>query len=145
MAALKAHLARVKPGDYVAMTQYVDETPARDEAILKIRKHLRDGLKVATTTGYGPRFLHSTGQLHKGGSDAGVFLQLTADDGADVPIPDFPCGFATLVKAQALGDYQSLSSRHRRAVSLHLGSDVDAGLAKLHGLIHEIIGHHTAS
>ncbi len=127
VGVLKAHFARVKPGDYVAITQYIDETPARDEAILKLRKHLRDALKVATTTGYGPRFLHSTGQLHKGGSDAGVFLQMTADDGADVPIPDFPCGFATLVKAQSLGDFQSLASRHRRAVSLHLGSDVERG------------------
>ena len=141
-AVLKAHFARVKPGDYVAITQYFDETPARDEAILKLRKHLRDALKVATTTGYGPRFLHSTGQLHKGGSDAGVFLQLTADDGADLPIPGFPCGFATLVKAQALGDFQSLASRNRRALSLHLGSDVETGLKTLHAMVHEIIGHH---
>ncbi len=145
VGVLRAHFARVKPGDYVAITQYVDETPARDEAILKLRRHLRDALKVATTTGYGPRFLHSTGQLHKGGSDAGVFLQLTADDGADVPIPNFPCGFATLVKAQSLGDFQSLASRHRRAISLHLGGDVEKGLATLHGMIHEIIGHHAAS
>ncbi len=65
---LKAHFARVKPNDYVAVTQYFDETPARDEAIAKLRLHLRDALKVATTTGYGPRFLHSTGQLHKGGA-----------------------------------------------------------------------------
>ncbi len=141
VAALRAHFARVKPGDYVAVTQYFDETPTRDEAILKLRRHLRDGLKVATTTGYGPRFLHSTGQLHKGGADNGVFLQLTADDGADLPIPDFPCGFATLVKAQALGDFQSLASRHRRALSLNLGADVEKGLATLHGMIHEIIGH----
>ena len=145
VAALKAHFGRVKPGDYVAITQYIDETPARDEALQKLRRHLRDGLKVATTTGYGPRFLHSTGQLHKGGSDAGVFLQLTADDGADIPIPDFPCGFATLAKAQSLGDFQSLAKRHRRAVSLHLGNDVDAALPKLHAMIHEIIGHHPAS
>ena len=88
VGVLKAHFARVKTGDYVAITQYVDETPARDEALLKLRKHLRDALKVATTTGYGPRFLHSTGQLHKGGGDNGVFLQMTADDGADLPIPD---------------------------------------------------------
>jgi len=144
VGVLKAHFARVKPGDYVAMTQYIDELPVRDEAILKLRRHIRDGLKVATTTGYGPRFLHSTGQLHKGGGDNGVFLQITADDGADVPIPDFPCGFATLVKAQALGDFQSLASRHRRALSLHLGGDVDKGLATLHSMIHEVIGHHSA-
>ena len=145
VGVLKAHFGRVKAGDYVAITQYIDMSPARDEAILKLRRHIRDTLKVATTTGYGPRFLHSTGQLHKGGSDAGVFLQLTADDGADVPIPDFPCGFATLVKAQALGDFQSLAKRHRRAVNLHLGSDVEKGLATLHQMIHEVIGHHPAS
>ncbi len=143
-AVLKAHFDRVKPGDYVAITQYFDETPGRDEAILKLRRHLRDALKVATTTGYGPRFLHSTGQLHKGGSDGGVFLQLTAEDGADLPIPGYPCGFATLVKAQALGDFQSLASRNRRALGLNLGSDVEKGLATLHGLIHEILGHHHA-
>jgi len=144
VGVLKAHFARVKPGDYVAITQYIDETPTRDEAILKLRRHIRDALKVATTTGYGPRFLHSTGQLHKGGGDNGVFLQITADDGSDVPIPDFPCGFATLVKAQALGDFQSLATRHRRALSLHLGGDVEKGLATLHSMIHEIIGHHPA-
>ena len=141
-AVLKAHLGRVKPGDYVAITQYFDETPGRDEAILKLRKHLRDALKVATTTGYGPRFLHSTGQLHKGGSDAGVFLQLTAEDGADVAIPGYPCGFATLVKAQALGDFQSLAKRNRRALSINVGKDVEAGLKTLHEIVHEIIGHH---
>ena len=142
VGVLKAHFDRVKPDDYVAITQYFDELPTRDEAILKLRRHLRDALKVATTTGYGPRFLHSTGQLHKGGSDQGVFLQLTAEDGEDVPIPDFPCGFATLVKAQALGDFQSLASRDRRALSLNLGKDVEKGLSTLHHLIHEVFGHH---
>ena len=142
VAVLKAHFERVKKHDYVAVTQYFDQTPSRDEAIAKLRLHLRDSLKVATTTGYGPRFLHSTGQLHKGGADNGVFLQMTAEDGQDVAIPDFPCGFATLVKAQALGDFESLASRHRRALNLHLGGDVDKALATFHGLIHEVIGHH---
>ena len=112
---LKHHFGRVKPGDYVAITQYFDETDHREAIVQAIRLYVRDALKVATTTGYGPRFLHSTGQLHKGGPDTGVFLQLTADDGADLPIPEQPFGFATLVKAQALGDFQSLASRHRRA------------------------------
>jgi transaldolase / glucose-6-phosphate isomerase len=132
---LKAHLGRVKPGDYVAITQYVDEQTTRDETILAIRTAIRDTFKVATTTGYGPRFLHSTGQLHKGGSDAGVFIQLTASDGNDVPIPGEPFGYATLVTAQALGDFQSLAKRHRRAINVNLGSDVDKGLATLKGLL----------
>lgn len=139
IAALRAHFARVRPGDYVAITQYIDELPERDVLLQSMRSHIRDTLKVATTTGYGPRFLHSTGQLHKGGSDAGVFLQITADDGADLPIPGEPFGFATLVKAQALGDYQSLATRHRRALRVHLGSDVDRGLATLAGWIEEAV------
>ena len=90
---------------------------------------------MATTTGYGPRFLHSTGQLHKGGPPSGVFLQLTADDGADLPIPGQPFGFATLVKAQHLGDFASLAKRNRRALRLHLGADVDHGLKMLQELV----------
>jgi transaldolase/glucose-6-phosphate isomerase len=132
---LKAHLGRVKPGDYVAITQYIDERPARDTSIQAMRTAVRDKLKVATTTGYGPRFLHSTGQLHKGGSDEGVFLQLTANDGEDVPIPGQPFGYAVLVEAQALGDFQSLAKRHRRAMNVHLGADVDKGLATLKSLL----------
>jgi len=132
---LRAHLGRVKPGDYVAITQYIDEQARRDETILAIRTEIRDTLKVATTTGYGPRFLHSTGQLHKGGSDAGVFIQLTASDGNDVPIPGEPFGYATLVTAQALGDFQSLAKRHRRAINVNLGSNVDKGLATLKDLL----------
>jgi len=139
VAALKAHFGRVKPGDYVAITQYFDESEARDETLQTLRTALRDTLKVATTTGYGPRFLHSTGQFHKGGPDTGVFLQLTADDGKDIPIPGQPFGFATLVKAQALGDLQSLTSRHRRAVNLDLGPDVDKGLKTLLTLIKEAV------
>ncbi len=121
------------------MTQFFEECESRDATLLAIRTHLRDTLKVATTTGYGPRFLYSTGQLHKGGPDTGVFLQLTADDGEDVPIPNHPFGFGTLIKAQALGDFQSLASRNRRVLGLHLGSDVDKGLAMLHALIQEAI------
>lgn len=140
LACLKEHLGRVQPGDYVAMTQYFDEAEERDGVIQSIRTGIRDRLKVATTTGYGPRFLHSTGQLHKGGGGNGVFLQLTADDGADLEIPGEPFGFAVLVKAQALGDFQSLASRGRRALNLHLGKDVPGGLKALEGLIREALG-----
>jgi transaldolase/glucose-6-phosphate isomerase len=133
--AIKAHLARVKPGDYIALLNYIEETPEHEEVIQAIRTHLRDATKCATTTGYGPRFLHSTGQLHKGGSDAGVFLQVTAPDTRDVPIPGEPYSFSTLKQAQALGDFRSLSTRGRRAIRVDLGGDVLGGLRRLQTLI----------
>ncbi len=133
--AIKAHLARVKPGDYIALLDYIEETPEHEAAIQAIRTHLRDATKCATTTGYGPRFLHSTGQLHKGGSDAGVFIQITAPDSRDVPIPGEPYSFNTLKQAQALGDFRSLASRGRRAIRIDLGANVLSGLKRLHELI----------
>ncbi len=129
-AAIATLLEKVKPGDYVAITEYFVETPARDKMIEQIRASIARERHVATTTGYGPRFLHSTGQLHKGGADNGVFLQLTADSD-DLPIPGEKFGFGVLARAQSLGDFQSLASRQRRALRVHLGSDVDAGLAWL--------------
>jgi hypothetical protein len=129
--AISALLAKVKPGDYVALTEYFAESTARNERIAKIRETIARELHVATTTGYGPRFLHSTGQLHKGGADNGVFLQLTGGGSQDVPIPGEKFGFGVLVRAQAIGDFQSLTSRNRRAISVDLGADVDRGLDKL--------------
>src|SRR5213083_3061467 len=102
-----------------------------DRRIHAARLRLRDRLKVATTVGYGPRFLHSTGQLHKGGPNTGVFLQLTADAPNDLPVPGESYTFATLRDAQALGDLQVLKRRGRRALRVHLGADIDAGLAAL--------------
>jgi transaldolase/glucose-6-phosphate isomerase len=128
---ITAHLGRAHAGDYIAMLDYIMETPEHEEVIQAIRTHLRDALHVATTTGYGPRFLHSTGQLHKGGPASGVFIQVTADNAVDVPLPNEPFTFGVLKQAQALGDFQSLSSRHRRALRLHLGTDVEAGLRTL--------------
>ncbi len=137
--ALRSHLARAKAGDYIAMLDYIEETPEHEKLIQHIRGHLRDATKCATTTGYGPRFLHSTGQLHKGGSDAGVFMQLTAPDTTDLPIPNQPYTFSTLKQAQALGDFRSLASRGRRAIRIDLGADVQAGLTRLHELIGEAL------
>ncbi len=117
------------------MLNYIEETPEHETVIQAIRAHLREATKCATTTGYGPRFLHSTGQLHKGGSDAGVFLQVTAPDTTDLPIPNQPYTFSTLKQAQALGDFRSLASRGRRAVRVDLGPDVHAGLKRLHSII----------
>ena len=124
-------LSAVKPGDYVALTEYFPQTPKRDEKIAEIRATIARALHVATTTGYGPRFLHSTGQLHKGGPANGVFLQLTGGGGEDLPIPGETFGFGVLVRAQAIGDLQSLTSRKRRAVSIDLGSDIERGLERL--------------
>ncbi|HEV2799143.1 MAG TPA: bifunctional transaldolase/phosoglucose isomerase [Pyrinomonadaceae bacterium] len=134
-AAIKAHLARAGAGDYIALLDYFEETPEYEKVIQSIRTHLRDTTRCATTTGYGPRFLHSTGQLHKGGSAAGVFLQLTAPDIKDLPIPGQPYTFSTLKQAQALGDFRSLSTRGRRAIRVDLGADVQAGLNRLQELI----------
>ena len=130
-AFITAHLSRTHAGDYVAMLDYIMETDEHEELIQAIRTHLRDALQVATTTGYGPRFLHSTGQLHKGGPASGVFIQVTAENAVDVPLPNEAFTFGVLKQAQALGDFQSLSSRHRRAIRLHLGTDVAAGLRTL--------------
>ncbi|HEU0184609.1 MAG TPA: bifunctional transaldolase/phosoglucose isomerase [Blastocatellia bacterium] len=130
-AFITAHLKRVKPGDYVAMLDYIQETDENEALIQATRKHLRDALRVATTTGYGPRFLHSTGQLHKGGDSSGVFIQITADDSKDVSIVGEPFTFGVLKQAQALGDFQSLASRDRRAIRIHLGNDVPGGLRTL--------------
>ena len=133
-------LSMVTPGDYVALTEYFAQTPKRDELLAEIRAEISQNLRVATTTGYGPRFLHSTGQLHKGGSDAGVFIQLTSDDAQDVPIPGEKFGFSVLKQSQALGDFQSLASRGRRAIRIDLGRDIDGGLQWLLETVKESVG-----
>ena len=129
--AIASILAKVRPGDYVALTEYFAETNRRNELIAGIRETIARELRVATTTGYGPRFLHSTGQLHKGGADNGVFLQLTGGPQRDVEIPDETFGFGALVRAQAIGDIESLARRGRRAISIDLGTDVEKGLEAL--------------
>ena len=128
---LRAHLARIRPRDYVALTAYLQSTPAITEALGAIRLHVRDHFKVATTVGYGPRFLHSTGQLHKGGGDNGIFLQFTADDPVDLLIPGEPHSFGVMKAAQALGDLQSLQSRKRRALRVHISGSIEAGLRRV--------------
>ena len=133
--ALRAHLATVKQGDYIALLNYIEETPAIEARLQEIRTLLRDTTKCATTTGYGPRFLHSTGQMHKGGPDTGVFFQITAKDERDFPVPGEPYSFSILKQAQALGDFRSLVAHGRRALRVDLGADVLAGLQRLHELI----------
>ena len=132
---IAAHLKRVKAGDYVALLDYFLESDAHEALVQAIRLAIHGKHKVATTTGYGPRFLHSTGQLHKGGGDNGVFIQLTADDNPDVALPGELFSFGVLKQAQALGDFQSLASRDRRAIRVHLcghlGTDIARGLRQL--------------
>jgi hypothetical protein len=127
-------LSKATAGDYVALTEYIAESPERDRVIADIRKTIAAALRVATTTGYGPRFLHSTGQLHKGGGANGIFVQMVSESD-DIAIPGEPFGFGVLSRAQALGDFQSLASRGRRAIRIDLGRDVDGGLKKLGELV----------
>lgn len=128
---LIAHLGRVGRGDYVAINAYVERTDAVHAIFQRIRTAIGHKLQVATTLGYGPRFLHSTGQLHKGGPNSGVFIQITCDDSADLPIPGESYSFGVLKAAQALGDMQSLTSRNRRVIRIHLDANVEKGLARL--------------
>ena len=133
--AISAHCAKIKSGDYVALLAYIEETPETEAALQEIRTIIRDSTGNATTVGYGPRFLHSTGQLHKGGPDSGVFIQITAPDKVDFQVPEAPYTFSVLKDAQALGDFQSLEKHGRRAIRVDLGSDVLSGLAKLSAVL----------
>ncbi|HEX9038825.1 MAG TPA: bifunctional transaldolase/phosoglucose isomerase [Ktedonobacterales bacterium] len=119
------------PGDYFALLAYIQRTPETEAALQRIRLRLRDLRAVATTLGYGPRFQHSTGQLHKGGPNTGVFVQFVARDAVDATIPGAPYTFGTLKAAQALGDLQSLIAHGRRAVRIDLGAHIATGLAEL--------------
>jgi len=127
-AAVAAIVAQMRPGDYVAFNAYVPMNAQTEEALQRVRVAVRDAQRVATTVGFGPRFLHSTGQLHKGGSDEGVFFQLTYDAPFDLAIPGM-VGFRMLQRAQALGDFESLDKRSRRGIRIHFPGELDAGLA----------------
>ncbi len=129
---LRAHLGRIREGDYVALLAYLDRNPAHAEALTRMRLAIRGSRRVATCLGFGPRFLHSTGQAYKGGPNTGLFLQITAESAADLPIPGRRFSFATVEAAQARGDFDVLAERGRRALRVHLkGGDVAGGLATL--------------
>jgi hypothetical protein len=119
---LAAHFGRAGAGDYIAILAYLAPTPATDQLLQRVRPPLRDALAVATTVGYGPRYLHSTGQFHKGGPAKGVFLQVTARDRNRLRIPELPYGFSLLKQAQAEGDFEALQSRNKPILRLHLES-----------------------
>jgi len=138
--ALARFVRSTATGDYIALMAFIHQTDARDEIFDDIRSTLRDATKAATTFGYGPRFLHSTGQLHKGGPNTGVFIQLVGDNRDTLPIPGRPFDFGTLVAAQALGDLQSLRAHGRRVVRIDLGADVDASLAALRRTVTKMAG-----
>jgi transaldolase/glucose-6-phosphate isomerase len=130
-AAIAAHFRRVGRGDYVAINAYLAMSPENQRALSRLRDLLTQRLGVPTSVGFGPRFLHSTGQLHKGGANNGVFLQLTADDPRDLPVPGQAYSFGVLKQAQALGDFAVLSQRGRRALQLHLPAASPAELEAL--------------
>jgi hypothetical protein len=128
---LRAHLAQIHPGDYFAVLAFLPMFPEHEAAIQVFRHKVRDAKRVATCLGFGPRFLHSTGQDYKGGPNTGVFLQITAEHAINVAIPGQKLSFGVVIDAQAAGDLAVLESRGRRAVRVHLGADVAAGLKAL--------------
>ncbi len=134
-AYLKAHLSRLCAGDYFALLAYLERNDDNHEQLQAIRHAVRDAKRVATCLGYGPRFLHSTGQAYKGGPNTGVFLQITCDDAVDLPVPDQKYTFGVVKAAQAQGDFQILAERGRRVLRVHLGQDVIQGLGRLRELM----------
>lgn len=138
-AYLRAHFDRLKAGDYVALLAYIDRNELHQIQLQTLRQMIRDAKHVATCVGFGPRFLHSTGQAYKGGPNTGVFLQITCDDAIDFPVPQQKYGFSVVKAAEARGDFQVLAERARRALRVHLGTDVRAGLATLQTILAQIL------
>jgi transaldolase/glucose-6-phosphate isomerase len=136
---LKKHLARIGAGDYFALLGYITMNEAHEEALQSVRFPVRDNKKVATVLGFGPRFLHSTGQAYKGGPNSGVFLQITCDDAVDILVPGQKYTFGVVKSAQARGDFAVLAERGRRALRVHLGKDVAAGLATLADAVNQAL------
>lgn len=136
---LQAFVNQIGVGDYFAVLGYIEMNEAHEATLQTIRHAVRDSKKVATCLGFGPRFLHSTGQAYKGGPDSGVFLQITCDDAHDLPVPQQTFTFGIVKAAQARGDFQVLSDRGRRALRVHLGADVAAGLKTLQTAIEKAL------
>lgn len=136
---LKAHLARIKAGDYFAVLGYIQMNEEHEQSLQKLRHTVRDKKKIATCLGFGPRFLHSTGQAYKGGPNSGVFLQITCDDAVALPVPGQKYTFGVVKAAQARGDFQVLAERGRRALRVHLGSNLKAGLSTLQTAIQKAL------
>ncbi|MBN1140573.1 MAG: bifunctional transaldolase/phosoglucose isomerase [Deltaproteobacteria bacterium] len=135
--ALKYFLSRRRTRDYVALMAYLPETEASSAGLRELQALLRDRTRLAVTLGFGPRFLHSTGQWHKGGPNTGLFIQLTGRPHRDAPIPDLPYSFGTLIRAQAQGDLEALAKYGRRVIRIELGDDPLAALTKLTALVRD--------
>jgi transaldolase/glucose-6-phosphate isomerase len=129
--ALAAWSGKAKSRDYVSIQAYIEPAVEHDEQLQRIGGSLRDRLGAAVTIGYGPRFLHSTGQLHKGGPNSVLILQIVDQPAEDVPVPETDYTFGALIQAQALGDFNALKQRRRRALRVHLGNDTQGGLERL--------------
>jgi transaldolase/glucose-6-phosphate isomerase len=123
----------------VVLLAYINMSAAHEAELARIRRAIRDRHRVATCVGFGPRFLHSTGQAYKGGPNSGVFVQITCDDAVDVPVPGQKYTFGVVKAAQARGDLQVLVDRGRRALRVHLGRDVAAGLAALSHVVDQAL------
>jgi transaldolase/glucose-6-phosphate isomerase len=138
-AYLRAHLGRLKAGDYFATLAFIPMNDEHEKTLQAMRHAVRDKKRVATCLGFGPRFLHSTGQAYKGGPNTGVFLQITCDDAVDLPVPGQKYTFGIVKAAQARGDFAVLAERDRRALRIHLGSDVRAGLAAIDAAVRQAL------
>ncbi|MBS0169527.1 MAG: bifunctional transaldolase/phosoglucose isomerase [Nitrospira sp.] len=136
---LAAHLNRLATGEYFALLAYLEMDPAHEAELQAIRLRVRNVKHVATCMGFGPRFLHSTGQAYKGGPNTGLFLQITCEDAADLPVPGHRYTFGIVKAAQARGDVQVLVERGRRLLRVHLGTDVHAGLARLRSVVEQVL------
>jgi transaldolase / glucose-6-phosphate isomerase len=136
---LRAHLNRIKANDYFALLGYIERNAAHQTQLQSMRHSVRDNKHVATCLGFGPRFLHSTGQAYKGGPNSGVFLQITCDDAADLPVPGQKYTFGIVKAAQARGDFQVLAARGRRALRVHLGANLADSLNKLQAAIQQAL------
>ena len=136
---LKAHLDRLAARDYFALLAYIEMNDDHETLLQSMRGAVRDRRRVATCLGFGPRFLHSTGQAYKGGPNTGVFLQITCDDAVDMPVPGQKYTFGIVKAAQARGDFEVLAERERRALRVHLGANVSDSLAKLEASIKEAL------
>jgi transaldolase / glucose-6-phosphate isomerase len=137
---LRAHFERLQVGDYCALLAYIEHNKRHHDALQEIRLMLRDRKRVATCLGFGPRFLHSTGQAYKGGPNTGVFLQITCDDVNDLQVPDQKYTFGVVKAAEARGDFEVLAERGRRVLRIHLGAHVAAGLTALKETIRQALG-----
>lgn len=140
-ALIRSHLDRISSGDYFALLAYIPMLAKHEAKLQKMRKEVLEAKQVATVLGFGPRFLHSTGQAYKGGPNSGVFIQITCDDAHDLAVPGQKYTFGIVKAAQARGDFQVLADRHRRALRVHLGADVGKGLDHLANLISAALAH----